>query len=60
MLKEMYDFEDGQLKPAKTQGTCWIAHLIRSMTGFIGKFGVYLQHIENVIVDTSKKCDCAI
>ena len=59
VLKEVYDFEDGQLKPAKTQGTRWIVHLIRSMTGFIDKFGVYLQHIENVIADTSKKCDRA-
>ena len=42
---------------ANSQGTRWIAHLIHSMTGFIDKFAVYLQHIENVIADTSKKCD---
>ena len=26
MLKEVYDFKDGQLKPVKTQGACWIEH----------------------------------
>lgn len=59
VLKEIYDFEDGQLKPAKVGGTRWIAHYMRSMNGFIDKFGVYLQHLENVISDTSKKCDRA-
>ena len=29
------------------------------MTGFIEKFEVYIQHIRNVISDTSKHCDKA-
>ena len=30
------------------------------MTGFVDKFGIYIQHIENVISDTSKHCDKAM
>ena len=33
--------------------------MVRSMTGFVDKFGIYIQHIENVISDTSKHCDKA-
>ena len=29
------------------------------MTGFVDKFGVYIQHRENVISDTTKYCDKA-
>ena len=31
----------------------------QSMTGVVDKFGVYIQHIENVISNTSKHCDKA-
>ena len=59
VLKEMYKFDDNRVKPAKSSGTCWIAHLLRSMSGLIDKFGLYLQHFENVIADTSKQTDKA-
>ena len=55
----MYDFDDNRVKPAKSSGTRWIAHLLRSMSGLIDKFGLYLRHFENVIADTSIQADKA-
>ena len=55
----MYQFDDNRVKPAKSSGTRWIAHLLRSMFGLIGKFGLYLRHFENVIADTSIQADKA-
>ena len=55
----MYEFDDNQVKPAKSSGAHWIAHLLRSMSGLIDKFGLYLQHFKNVIADTSKQTDKA-
>ena len=42
VLKDMYEFDDNRVKPAKSSGTRWIAHLLRSMSGPIDKFGLYL------------------
>ena len=36
-----------------------IMELLRSMSGLIDKFRLYLQHFENVIADTSKQIDKA-
>ena len=55
----MYQFDDNRVKPAKSSGTRWIAHLLRSMSGLIDKFGLYLRHFENVIADTSIQADKA-
>ena len=60
VLKDIYEFENGQVKPAKSHGTRWIPHVIRSMSGLTDKFGLYLQHLENVIADTSKQTDRAL
>ena len=54
VLKEMYEFDDN---PAKSWGTHWIAHLLRSMSGLINKFRLCLRHLEHVIADTSKQTD---
>ena len=35
VLSELYEFEDGQVKPSKCSGTRWIAHMLRSMSGLI-------------------------
>ena len=51
----MYKFDDNRIKPAKPSGTRWIAHLLWSMFGLIDEFGLYLEHFENVIADTSKQ-----
>ena len=60
VLSELYEFEDGRVNPSKCSGTRWIAHVIRSMSGLIDKFGLYLQHFETIISDTTKKTDEAI
>ena len=59
VLKEMYEFDDNRVKPAKYSGTRWIAHLLLSMSGLIENFELYLRHFENVIADTSKQTDKA-
>ena len=59
ILSEIYQFEDGCVKPSKFSGTCWIAHLLCSMSGLVDKFGLYLKHFENIIADESKKTDKA-
>ena len=60
VLSELYEFEDGRVKPSKGSGTRWIAHVIRSMSGLIDKFGLYLQHFETLISYTTKKTDKVI
>ena len=35
VLSELYEFEDGRVKPSKCSGTRWIAHVLRSMSGLI-------------------------
>ena len=54
-LQQMYEFDDNRVKPAKSSGIRWIANLLRSMSGLIDKFGLYLRHSENVKADTSKQ-----
>ena len=58
-LQQMYEFDDNRVKPAKSSGIRWIANLLRSMSGLIDKFGLYLRHFENVIADTSIQADKA-
>ena len=57
VLAEVYVFENGRVKPSKCSGTRWIAHLLRSMSGLVDKFGLYLQHFENIIADPSNNTD---
>ena len=59
VLKEMHEFDDNQVKLAKSSGIRWIADLLLSMSGLIDKFGLHLQHFENVIANTSKQTDKA-
>ena len=58
-LKDVYSFENNQVRPSKASGTRWIAHVMRSMAAFVDKHGVFIQHLENVIADTSKQTDRA-
>ena len=60
VLSELYQFEDGRVKPSKCSGTRWIVHRLRSMFGLVDKFGLYLHHFENIIVNDSKNIDKAI
>ena len=44
----MYEFDDNRVKPAKSSGTRWIVHLLRSMSGLIDNFGKvrYSRHFK--------------
>ena len=59
ILKDVYEFENGEVKPSKASGTRWIDHKLRAMKSFIDKRGLYLAHIQNVIADETKKNDKA-
>ena len=59
ILKDLYSFENRQVKPSKASGICWIDHKLRAMKTFVDKRGLYLAHIQNVIADTSKANDKA-
>lgn len=59
ILKDVYNFENGEVKPSKSTGTRWIDHKLRAMKAFIDKRGLYLTHIQNVIADVTKKNDKA-
>ena len=59
ILKDVYTFENGEVKPCKTTGTRWIEHKLRAMKAFIDKRGLYLIHMQNIIADTSKRNDKA-
>jgi hypothetical protein len=59
ILKDVYEFENEEVKPTKSTATRWIDHKLRAMRLFIDKRGLYLSHIQNVIADTTKKNDKA-
>ena len=59
ILKDEYSFENGEVKPSKSTGTCWIDHKLQAMKAFIDKRGLHLSHMQYVIADTSKKNDKA-
>ena len=59
ILCDMYEFENGQVKPRKARGMRWIDHNMKAMANFVDKFGLYLSHFETIIADTSKKTDKA-
>ena len=56
-LKEVYKIDAKDAKPIRATGTRWVDHKLKSMSRLVSNFGVYTQHLQNVITDTSKKCD---
>ena len=59
VLKDIFIFENQEVKPHRATGTRWIAHKLKALQNYIDKFGLYVSHIENIIADTSKKTDKA-
>ena len=59
LLKEICKFEDNQVKPHRATGTRWIAHKLEALHNMLDKYGLYMQHFENIIADTSKQTDKA-
>ena len=52
-LKDLYEFEQGGVKPLRSCGTRWIAH----NEVLIDKIGLYMQHPEEMGADKSYKSD---
>ena len=57
LLKEIYKFEDNQVKPHHATGTRWIAQKLEITYKMLDKYGLYMQHFKHIIVDTSKQTD---
>ena len=51
----MYEFSNNYVKLHRATGTCWIDQKMKAMEGMLDKYGVYLKHIENVLIDEKKK-----
>ena len=56
-LKDLYEFEQGGVKPLRSCRTRWIAHKTNAMRLLIDKFGLYMQHLEEIAADKSCKSD---
>ena len=56
-MKDVYNIEGSGIKPVRASGTDCIEHKLNAMTRLVEKFGMYTQHLQNVIADTSKQCD---
>ena len=59
ILKDIYGFENDRVKPHRASGTRWITHKLIAFENMLDKFGLYMQHFENIIADTQKKTDKA-
>ena len=59
LLKEIYEFDDERVKPHRAAGTRWIAHKLEALQNMLDKYGLYMQHFENIIADTTKRTDKA-
>ena len=53
--KEIAEFEIGSLKPKRASGTRWVAHKLNAMTVLLDKYGIFVQHLENMSVDKTYK-----
>ena len=54
-LQKTFEFEEGGTKPVRSCGTCWITHKLNAMRLLVDKFGLYMQHLENITKDKSYK-----
>ena len=59
ILREQFETYGKNIRPVKSTGTRWIDHRIQAMEKLVNKFGLYMQHIQNIITDTTKQLDCA-
>ena len=58
-LKEVYEIDGKGVKPIQATVTRWVDHKLKVMLRLVSAFRLYTQHRQNVIADTSKKCDHA-
>ena len=59
MLRDQFEMYGFDIKPGKANGMRWLDHRLRAMQKLADEFGLYTQHIQNVIADTSKTLDRA-
>ena len=53
IYEEAEEFESSSYRPKKASGTRWIAHKVASLEVILDKYGIYLQHMENLAEDKS-------
>ena len=53
IYSDSFEFLDGGVKPKKASGTRWIAHKTRALDLIIDKYGLLMQHLENLSEDKS-------
>ena len=58
ILKEQFETYGNNIRPVMSNGTSWIDLRIRAMEKLVNKFGLYMQHIQNITPDTTKQLDC--
>ena len=46
-----FDFEEGAMKPKRASGTRWIEFKLSALRIVLDKYGVYMQHLENLSAD---------
>ena len=54
-LQKTFEFEEAGTKPVRSCGTRWITHKLNAMRLLVDKFGLYMQHLENITKDKSYK-----
>ena len=59
ILKEQFETHGNNIRPVKSTGTRWIDLRIQAMKKLVNKFCLYMQHIQNIITDTTKQLDHA-
>ena len=47
------EFYVGGVRPVKASGTHWISHKVNAMKLCLDKWGLYIQHLENMTNDKS-------
>ena len=61
MYAPVMEFDDGGVRSVKASGTTWITHKLNALKMMLGRFGLYIQHVENMVNDmTFKKSDVPI
>ena len=60
ILQDEFDMYGLGIKPVKSTGTRWIDHKLRAMERLVEKFGLYTQHLENVLESIRSSKDKAI
>ena len=48
IYSDSFEFLDGGIKPKKASGTLWITHKTRVFDLIIDKYGLLMQHLENL------------